>query len=244
MKQSLQLRLGQQLTMTPQLQQAIKLLQLSTLELRTEIQQALESNLMLEPAEDAEDDYDDDYDHELAGDRDNGDQGGEAETTSQDSHNTASDNDNDNDAPASDTTETAEAARDDIPDDLPLDSDWGEVFDGSTAYSAPDSDDDQRETWENRTGEGGGSLQDHLLWQAQLAPFSDRDRAIAEAIIDGVREDGYLAVSLEDICDAVRLDEPVELDEVEAVRHYIQHFDPVGVAALSPREALLVQLDQ
>ena len=51
MKQSLQLRLGQQLTMTPQLQQAIRLLQLSTLDLRQEIQEALESNLMLETEE-------------------------------------------------------------------------------------------------------------------------------------------------------------------------------------------------
>jgi len=52
MKQSLQLRLGQHLTMTPQLQQAIRLLQLSTMELQTEVQEALESNLMLEVDED------------------------------------------------------------------------------------------------------------------------------------------------------------------------------------------------
>jgi len=52
MKQSLQLRLGQHLTMTPQLQQAIRLLQLSTMELQVEVQEALESNLMLEADED------------------------------------------------------------------------------------------------------------------------------------------------------------------------------------------------
>ncbi|MGH8657853.1 MAG: RNA polymerase factor sigma-54, partial [Gammaproteobacteria bacterium] len=54
MKQSLQLRLGQNLTMTPQLQQAIRLLQLSSVELSMEVQQALESNMMLEPADDAD----------------------------------------------------------------------------------------------------------------------------------------------------------------------------------------------
>ena len=48
MKQSLQLKLGQQLTMTPQLQQAIRLLQLSSMELELEIQQVLDSNMMLE----------------------------------------------------------------------------------------------------------------------------------------------------------------------------------------------------
>ncbi|MDN3517376.1 RNA polymerase factor sigma-54 [Aquisalimonas lutea] len=255
MKQSLQLRLGQQLTMTPQLQQAIKLLQLSTLELRTEIQQALDSNFMLEPAEELDENDEAEYegndidapepakadtdgdDRASSGEGDSGDDAAPAGATSA--------AEGDGSAEAGDSGEAPQdTPRDDIPDDLPLDSDWDDIYDGSTAYSAPDPDDDQRETWENRTAESGGGLHEHLLWQARLSHFTPRDLAIAEAIIDGVRDDGYLGVSLEDICVAVDSDEAVEIDEVEAVRHLIQRFDPVGVASLDPREALLVQLEQ
>ncbi len=253
MKQSLQLKLGQQLTMTPQLQQAIKLLQLSTLELRTEIQQALDSNLMLEPAEDLDETEDQELDGAGTGEgQDHADDGSGDRSEAAESRNdtestetaTAETAAEDAAADGADGELSTENQQSDIPDDLPLDSDWNDIYDGSTAYSAPGSDDEQRESWENRTAGDGGGLQEHLLWQAQLSHFSDRDMAIAEAIIDGVRDDGYLGVSIDDICVAVGDDEPVEPDEVEAVRHLIQRFDPVGVASLDPREALLVQLDQ
>lgn len=253
MKQSLQLRLGQQLTMTPQLQQAIKLLQLSTLELRTEIQQALDSNLMLEPAEELEDgdeavaesDRSDeaatDTDHQNTDTASNDGESASSETTDGDTAPDRAGTVEDHDAGEA----KSENDQTDIPEDLPLDSDWNDIYDGSTAYSAPGGDDEQREAWENRTAGGGGGLQDHLLWQAQLSHFSERDMAIAEAIIDGVRDDGYLGVTVDEICESVTDDdEPVEPDEVEAVRHLIQRFDPVGVASLDPREALLVQLEQ
>ncbi len=231
MKQSLQLRLGQQLTMTPQLQQAIRLLQLSTLELRTEVQHALDSNMMLEPADEADD------------------SDPAAETETSDPGDTATEERAAADDPPAERTEASDAGdasegTDAIPDDLPVDSDWQDVYDGSTAYSAAGGDEEQRETWENRTAGDGGGLHEHLLWQARLSHFTDRDMAIAEAVIDGVRDDGYLAVDIEEIRSAVVTDEPVETDEVEAVRHLIQRFDPVGVASLSPREALLVQLEQ
>jgi len=246
MKQSLQLRLGQQLTMTPQLQQAIKLLQLSTLELRTEIQQALDSNLMLEPADELDDVDDGELARESATSEDHGEAKEEPDDargeTAMDTQSTSEDGaDNAEQEPAA---EERTAEQTDIPDDLPLDSDWNDIYDGSTSYSASGPDDDQRETWENRTAESGGGLHAHLLWQAQLAHFSARDMAIAEAIIDGVRDDGYLGVSIAEICDAVADEDGVEADEVEAVRHLIQRFDPVGVASLDPRESLLVQLDQ
>ena len=102
MKQSLQLRLGQHLTMTPQLQQAIRLLQLSTLELKAEIQEALESNPMLELAEDSENETQ----REQVG----------TETS------TASEGSDASDA-------AAEFSKEEIPQDLPVDSSWEDTFD-------------------------------------------------------------------------------------------------------------------
>ncbi|MGL4504696.1 MAG: RNA polymerase factor sigma-54, partial [Aeromonas sobria] len=84
-----------------------------------------------------------------------------------------------------------------------------------------------------------------LLWQMRLTPFSDVDAAIALAIIDAIDESGYLTVELEDILQAVSSDAlEVELDEVEAVLKRVQHFDPVGIAARSVQECLLIQLGQ
>lgn len=83
------------------------------------------------------------------------------------------------------------------------------------------------------------------MWQMRLTPFSDVDAAIALAIIDAIDESGYLTVSLEDIQAAVSSEDvEVELDEVEAVLKRVQHFDPVGIAARSVQECLLIQLGQ
>ena len=114
MKQSLQLKLGQQLTMTPQLQQAIKLLQLSTLDLQQEIQQALDSNPMLEIQEGTDEPVTEESQQESA-----------SELT------------------AADETATDEAAADSdwqetIPEDLPVDSQWEDIYQPTTgALSAP-----------------------------------------------------------------------------------------------------------
>ena len=83
----------------------------------------------------------------------------------------------------------------------------------------------------------------HLLWQIQLSPISDRDRAIAVAIIEALDADGYLRICVEDIAATLAPDLTVETDEIEAVRHRVQHLDPAGVASRDLRECLLVQLD-
>jgi RNA polymerase sigma-54 factor len=140
MKQSIQLRIGQQLTMTPQLQQAIRLLQLSTLELHTEIQNALDSNPMLEG--------------ELEGETQDARDGGESDRT-RDSGAI------DVDAPL--TTEPAGT----IPDELPVDSNWDDIFDtGATSYSSPGAD-ERRDNYETVTV-SKGDLHDHLTWQMDL----------------------------------------------------------------------------
>lgn len=230
MKQSLQLRLGQQLTMTPQLQQAIRLLQLSTLELRLEVQQALDSNLMLEPADELDEGLEDTEVTDTATDERTEANSAEAQKESV------------RDAAEREVAEATPAqTNEDIPQDLPLDSDWGDIYDGSTSYSAA-SGEDGRDAWESQTS-ASRSLHDHLLEQASLSRLSERDMAIAEAIIDAIRDDGYIACSVEEIRSSLPESWEVETDEVEAVRHLIQHFDPLGVASLNPREALLLQLE-
>lgn len=218
MKQSLQLRLRQQLTMTPQLQQAIRLLQLPTLELRMEIQQALESNLMLELAEEIDTGFD------------------EAELL-------VSPSEREHEADSRAGQDYEDAGQDEpIGDDLSVDTTWDDVYNGTTTYSDRGYT-EERDPFANQS-EGGQSLQDYLSWQAQLNRFSTRELTIAEVIIDAVRDDGYLGCSLAEIQMGLPGEWNVSGEEIEAVLIQIQRFDPVGVAARDPREALLVQLDQ
>jgi len=208
MKQSLHLKLGQQLAMTPQLQQAIKLLQMSTLDLQQEIQQALESNMMLEVNED---------------------------------ENLADIGVRDKKTENSDLV-TSEGSQTDIPDELPVDSSWDDIYDNSFEASSSSSDDGADfEILRSKSS----TLLDHLLWQLELTSFSERDHAIAMAIIDSINDDGYLISSPQDIFQGLQsqLDD-IEFDEVNAVLHRVQNFDPVGVAAIDLADCLRLQLLQ
>lgn len=212
MKTSLQLKLGQQLTMTPQLQQAIRLLQLSTLDLQQEIQEALDANPLLEVEEDLS-------------------------PAVPDTPDTAS-RDELEPAPEAASLDTSEAlSQTDMPDDLQVDTSWDEYYTSSPAPLASREDDMPFQ------GSTTDSLQGHLLWQMELTPMSDTDRAIAVAIIDATDERGYLTQTADDILEAMGDDE-LELDEVEAVLKRVQRFDPVGVCARDLAECLLVQLSQ
>ena len=211
MKPTLQLRLGQQLAMTPQLQQAIRLLQLSTLELQQEIQQAIDANPLLEQEDE--------------------------------SYIATPDVSDDEDFTPPDSSEEMAQAQENMPEELPMDTTWDEVYSaaGSTTSSGLMNSDDES-VYQGETTE---TLQDYLLWQMRLTPFSEQDAAIALAIIDSIDESGYLSDSLNDIQQAVSTeDELIEMDEIEAVLKRIQHFDPIGVAARSVQECLLIQLSQ
>ena len=207
MKQGLQLKMGQQLAMTPQLQQAIKLLQLSTLDLQQEIQNALDENPLLEQDDNS---------------------GVEEVSKEQDSS----------------QIDTSEAiTKQEFADDLPVENNWEESYtpapttstsSGASSYEGEDT---------VYQGESSTSLQDHLLWQMQLTPFSDKDLLIATAIIDSIDESGYLTTNCESILESLATDiEELELDEIQVVLKRIQHFDPVGVAARSTQECLQIQL--
>lgn len=86
-------------------------------------------------------------------------------------------------------------------------------------------------------------FQDYLMWQVELTPFSDTDRAIATSIVDAVDDTGYLTVTLDEILESIGDDE-IELEEIEAVLKRVQRFDPIGVAAKDLRDCLLIQLSQ
>lgn len=234
MKASLQLKLGQSLTMTPQLQQAIRLLQLSTLDLQQEIQQALESNPMLETSED-----DDQTDTSTESDER---EANAAESAAETTPEPSSDWDESENGP---DWSSENEIPDNIPDDLPVDTAWDDIYQSAPAPAAR-NDDENDHDFETRNSPTE-TLQDHLEWQLNLTPLSERDQAIAHALMDAVDERGYLTSPLEEI-HAGLLDEneedPLELDEVEAVLHRLQHFDPPGVFARDLQECLLIQLNQ
>ena len=224
MKPSLQLRLGQQLTMTPQLQQAIKLLQLSTIELQQEIQEALEANPLLE----AEDDYNF-GEAPVQNDMNSQDREpqGETESYSQDEL-------YEPEIPDSSESMTEQ----NIKEDLPLDSNWDDLVSAAPVANTYNGEEDM--VFQGETTE---TLQDYLRWQMQLTPFSETDRTIAEIIIEAIDESGLLTISCDEILESLGMPE-VEADEVEAVIKRIQLFDPVGVGARTIQECLLVQLKQ
>ncbi|WP_288353370.1 RNA polymerase factor sigma-54 [uncultured Marinobacter sp.] len=239
MKASLQLKLGQSLTMTPQLQQAIRLLQLSTLDLQQEIQQALESNPMLETSED------DDNQNPESTDSDN-ESPEPPESASAEESNTTSDTAADWDESENGPDWSSETdSPDTIPDDLPVDTAWDDIYQSAPA-SAARNDDENDNDFETRNSPTE-TLQDHLEWQLNLTPMSERDQAIAHALMDAVDNHGYLTSPLEEIHSGMVDDsdeDPLELDEVEAVLHRLQHFDPPGVFARNLQECLLIQLNQ
>ncbi|MFW6093406.1 MAG: RNA polymerase factor sigma-54 [Pseudomonadota bacterium] len=234
MKQTLSLKLGQQLTMTPQLQQAIRLLQLSSLDLQQEIQTALESNPMLEIDEEVEEYTEEEI---AASEREqSGKENDEVPETAADAGDDAGD----------DASERDLAEWDDpIPDDLPVDTQWDDIYQGGSTVSGPAAEDDWDLDSRNSTAE---SLQDHLRWQLNLTPMSDLDRTIALCIIDAIDSDGMLMADVEEIAESLGpFDDdspPVEADEVVAVLKCIQQFDPTGVGARSLAECLLLQLQQ
>jgi len=232
MRPTLQLRIGQQLTMTPQLQQAIKLLQLSTLELQQEIQEVLESNPLLEVNEQQ------DADDNSADAADNLEEAFSATATS--SEQSTSDGSEDASASIDEITTTEVMEKNDIPEELNIDTTWEESYSAGVSNTGAISSPSEDYTYQ---GETTDSIQDHLLWQMELTPFTETDRAVAIAIIEAVDDAGYLTVSSEDILESVGL-EDLELDEVEAVLKRINVFDPIGVAARSIADCLLIQLNQ
>jgi RNA polymerase sigma-54 factor len=248
LKPSISLKLGQQLRMTPQLQQAIRLLQLSTLDLEMEIQDALDSNFMLEEIDsDAPEDM-----NEPAPDQ------AEPESDSMEFADSVEAADNSNDAGDVDEPQvpdnpelegeavpdtSQEVAGESTGEDLPVDTSWDEVYDESfvsQAGSGGASDDNYLETLNAEAT----TIQSHMTEQINLLHLTESDEYIATAIIDGLDEDGTLLIPLSDIIESAPAEWELEMEEVEAVLHLVQHLDPLGVASRSLQECLAIQLKQ
>ncbi|MFK7893715.1 MAG: RNA polymerase factor sigma-54 [Granulosicoccus sp.] len=240
MKQSLQIKMGQSLAMTPQLQQAIKLLQLSTLELQSEIQSALENNPMLEMQEEENSEpRDEDFANESRETREANRDAEKAAAEQKQSANEfelAGEN-----SGATDTT---------MPEDLPVDSGWDDVYDSGTSLSSSGSgsDGESRDFTEFHNS-GIASIQDHLNEQIRFAPLSERDQVIAETIIDAVDDNGYLIDDVDVLLSGLNrdiddLEKVFSLDEFETVLRLVQHLDPAGCAARDASECMSIQLSQ
>jgi RNA polymerase sigma-54 factor len=214
LKPSLQLKLSQQLTMTPQLQQAIRLLQLPIMELQAQIQTALDENVMLE-LEEPETSIE-----ELGAQEAAGPDADEVDAFADADH-----------APDGGDADVAIAAE----------SDWEDTQKTGPAESPKGADSDRTIEYADRSEE---TLRDHQLWQLELENRDARTTAIGQAIIDAVNEDGYLTDDLEAIRATLAPEVLASTEEVEQVLSLVQQFDPVGVAARSASECLLLQLAQ
>jgi len=211
MKLSVGLKVANSLSLTPQLQQAIRLLQLSSLELEQEIQLQLDSNPLLEKVEEQSN----------------------LESLS------ASEVEHDQ------KDLTNELNADHLPDDLPVDTDWDDVYTHQpTSLGAAEYE--ERE--DNR--QGHLSLQQHLIEQVNLLHFSKIDKLIAHCIIDSLDDKGFLEVEISEITTSVQhllqsmdYEEEIEDDEVLVVLKHIQRLEPIGVGSRNLAECLMVQLD-
>lgn len=203
-------KLVQQLVITPQLQQAIRLLQLTRLELVDMISQEMKENPLLEEAEEGKELAESEA--PVAGLE-------EAEISPEPEH-------------------TQEVKGNGEGSD---EFDWENYLENSnlTSFQKSSADGEERPSFENFLAKRT-TLTDHLQWQLQLSHFTDEEHEAGTWIIGNLDEDGYLKISLEDICSETTL--PIEM--VERVLRKIQLFDPVGVGARDLRECLLIQLEQ
>jgi RNA polymerase sigma-54 factor len=204
-------RLSQQLVMTPQLQLAIKLLQLSRIELEEMISQELQENPTLEETPLGEPELQPVKPEEDLPER----------------------------------VEQPEPSRELSATDRIGTMDWQDYLDthsnslhGSLTAEAGGDDEDGPPSWEN-TLTKKTSLEDHLVWQLRMSRLTQKEEQIGQYIVGNLAENGYLALPLEEICQAT----DATPEEAEAVLKKIQFFDPPGVAARDLRECLLVQLE-
>jgi RNA polymerase sigma-54 factor len=215
-KQTLQLKLSQHLTLTPQLQQSIRLLQLSTLELNAEVERILQENPLLEK-EEAEGEEDQPQEFALA----TRDRAPEVEAE----HRASVAEEEADDRPL-DVTQAADPS--DVAD-YGGDSDWG--------GGAPPEDDD---FYPQQVATS--TLRDHLIEQLSLLNLPLRDRQIVAALIDALNDDGYLASPLDEIAELFPEELEIDADELKIALNYLQSFEPAGTGARDCAECLKLQL--
>jgi RNA polymerase sigma-54 factor len=235
MKPSLQFRLSQHLALTPQLQQSIRLLQLSTLELHQEVEQMLEQNPFLEPEEEfapLETAATAEFERQRNENVSSEDSGAERESSAADA-----------DTAGLDTAELGTTERDDWENGTERDD-----FDGIRETPSRQIDDDEFDPMERNAV--SISLQEHLRQQLSGTRLSAQDMAAVDILIESLNEDGYLADPLEEIAESLLpedADEEVREDVLSRLRcalGWLQNLEPVGVGAANLSECLILQLRQ
>jgi RNA polymerase sigma-54 factor len=215
MKPSLQLKLSQHLTLTPQLQQSIKLLQLSTIELNQEIERLLLENPMLERE-----------------DGDGADFAPPPPTTPPPEREQTQEAVAESPVSEDERRDGGEGSSED--DSI----DWSNVGTGASSRSESDDDDvDYQDLQAAST-----SLREHLDEQVALSQLSDRDRALVRFVIEALDDDGYLHQPLEELLQLLPPESEVDLDDLAIALHHVQNLEPVGIGARSPQECLALQL--
>jgi RNA polymerase sigma-54 factor len=221
MKQTLQLRISQHLALTPQLQQSIRLLQLSTLELHQELEQILSENPMLERV-------DDPLDHSvrLLGDGAISQNGAPAESPAAPENGAQGPADGETSFENGEASEGASASE----------SEWS--FDDVARTSKAPEDDDARPQIEAHDT----TLREHLLEQVRVTVRDLRDRALLELMIDALNDNGYLDEPVEDIHARLPEELGIEMEELLVALKMLQSFDPPGVGARNAAECLAIQI--
>jgi RNA polymerase sigma-54 factor len=237
MKHSLQLKLSQHLTLTPQLQQSIRLLQLSTLELNQEIETFLQDNPLLEREEDdAEDpaaaalattDTPAPTTNEFEA------SAGEASTPTE-----ATPAEDFADAPdVPDTPDTGDVG-DDVAREALDDTDWADESSYGSGSQNPDGDDNDFP----QVASASRSLREHLTDQLATMKLSHVDRQLVALLIDSLDDDGYLEQDLAELAAILPEELDVGIDELSVALTHLQHLDPAGVGARNLSECLTLQL--
>ncbi|MDR1529619.1 MAG: RNA polymerase factor sigma-54 [Burkholderiales bacterium] len=214
MKQTLNLKTTQQLTLSPQLQQAIRLLQMSTAELNEEIERALEGNPLLEKGD---------------GDHEDGAGDGEIIAPADIAVPTESTVGESEIADENDTQDAFETAQAFENEDFIVSSDEG-------GMSAADED----YTPQYASGE---SLREHLLGQLALTPTTDQEKVMVQALIDELDDDGYLTTTKEAFCEQFYDPEDSDDELFDRALKILQSFEPSGVGARDLSECLVLQLE-
>ena len=228
MKQSLQLRLSQHLALTPQLQQSIRLLQLSTIELQQEVEQALTENPLLE----RENEWLDTSARIGADGSVNALQSSSATPLPTESP-----------PPAPNGTDSTDAPETSYESSADFDSDYGsDRSDWSLDDFArkPQSDEDDRAPMQLREAEP--TLREFLMEQLAPLKLSMRDKGLVIFLIESLDDEGYLSGTLDEILADLPSELEVELDELQAALRMLQSFDPPGIGARSAAECLSLQL--
>jgi len=226
LEQKLHLRLSQKLIMTPSLQQAIKLLQMTKLELQEEITQELTENPLLEEQEaQAEAER---TDAERAEGEEGGPEAPEGEAPAEAAAGPEA-------AAAEAPAPEAEKEKDSF-DEIDYESYFQDYMDLSYRPQAPSEEFEPRPL--DAVLSKPQSLTDHLLWQLDMSPLPPGRKEIAQAIVGNLDEAGMLQASLEEVAAMG----PYPLQEVELALHHVQELDPPGIAARDVRECLLLQI--